>query len=749
MGKKDTWPAEVEKALKKLPKDPGVYQYFDDAGDILYVGKAKNLRNRVRSYFQKSANHAPRTKKLISKVADITWTTVRTEAEALALEANLIHEQNPPFNVLLRDDKHFLYLKITKDPFARVLFTRYMKKGDGTYFGPYVKASHIRKTVDFLREILAFRTCKVVISEKGETIRNPENRKIPCLDYQIKHCSGPCNAHITQEKYQEDIEELISFLRGNATSLQKRLQKEMLEAAQKKEFERAARFRDLVLSLEGIQSKQAASLPEDFSADIVGMSFGAAKSFFCVLFVRHGKILRLENFSMQNEGDSESTLLAFLREFLSSLPENPPLLLVPESFPEEEKETWEEFLEMNNGRKTEVRIPQKGSKKELMDIAEKNARMQASNSRASFEEDNPLSNLQKALSLTNKPERIECYDISHLGGTHTVASQVVFLDGEPAKSEYRHYKVKTVPDGKPDDFASMAEVLERRLSRLKEQASNINVKTVQKKSEQKKIAKQFQKELPEKIKYYNCTNEETGEHIGYVCSAKRGQSFEILGGIPKKQEHKEDMEGVMIQAILLREKEKTARIVLGEKEFRRRVAFENIGWKEEKKPPKSFTEEKTVTFKMDITKLKKASKKMPDLLVIDGGKGQLSAVVKVLKKLDLFKKIPVCSLAKREEEVFVPGKKFPLGIPKDTPENKLLQRIRDEAHRFAITYNRNLRKKAETHSLLDDIPGIGTETKKVLLQTFGSPKAIFAASDAELLNIVSGSVLKNIRDTQN
>lgn len=757
--------AAIEKTLKKLPKEPGVYQYFDAEGKLLYIGKAKNLKNRVKSYFQNSAHQGLRTKKLVSKIEKIEWIAVESEAEALALEANMIHEYNPPFNVLLRDDKHFLYLHITKDPFPRVVFTRQMKKRNGTYFGPYVKASSIRKTIDFLREILAFRTCRVEISPKGHTIKNPENRKIPCLDYQIHHCSGPCDGKITQEEYANDIKELISFLRGNTRILQKKVQKKMIHAAENKDFERAARFRDIIISMEGVQMKQVASIAEDFSADIIGFVHGKTKSFACMFFVRHGKILRRENIHMKNEGDEQETFFAFLREFLSASAEIPSLIIIPPLIEKEDIKAWEVFASSLAGKNIEIRLPQKGKKKQLLELAQKNAAVQAANSKARFEEEDVLQKLQNALSLPRRPKRIECYDISHLGGTHTVASQVVFVDGEPEKKEYRKYKIRTVENGKPDDFASMKEVLERRLSRLLHTNTELEMREITTKKEKKEREKVLKKNgnlwIQEREKTYAfevCSdamhrvkkNVGNGHNhskvVGYLSETHQKKILEI-GNIFVFPEYEDRFgESEILRTYLKNTKEKTIRICVGEKDVKRHLYLKKLGFLREKKPPKAFIkaeEKKKVIFK-HIHNTRTPSQ-IPDLLVIDGGKGQLSMAVKALKKLKLFEKIPVCSLAKREEKVFVPGKKQPLNISKKSEENELLQRLRDEAHRFAITFNRQLRKNAETKSALDEINGIGEKTKKILLKEFGSVQKILEAKDEELLKFISKKVVENIR----
>lgn len=749
----------IKRKILQIPKEPGVYQFFDAEKKLLYVGKAKDLRVRVRSYFLKSAVHAPRTARLVHKITDIKWITTRSETEALLLEANLVHESTPPFNVLLRDDKHFLYIKISKESFPKVSFVRKVEKDQAGYFGPYVKASQIRKTIDFLREALMFRNCLVEISPEGKTLKNPENRKIPCLDHQLRLCTAPCDARIASESYQQDIRQLTDFLRGNTGPFKSKLKLGMMAAAEKKEFEKAARYRDILRSVETIDEIQAVSVPANISADVIGFSFGEAKSFFHILFVRHGKVLRSENFSLPSGATPEETFQAFLRDHFGFFPEAPEQIIVSDVFPESERRVWEEFAFVSTGKKVEIILPQRGVKRDLVQLAEKNAALAAANARASFESVDSLAALQTALGLPKPPERIECYDISHLSGTHPVGSRVVFVNGKPEKKAYRKFAIKTLPTGKIDDFAAMAEIVDRRLDRLGTMNSLLEPEEITDPAEIEKvdnllaaaglitglaIEKQFQ-----------FKDKSTGKTVGYARLRRRGRFAEI-GGVYVLPEFQSSGVGTEIVKILvLNSSEKIIRLFLREQRLRWKLSLQSIGFTEEKSPPKPFAEairlrnaeEGIAMFVMKIAPkdLKQATDNSPDLLVIDGGKGQLSAVVAVLKKHSLLEKIPVCALAKREEEVFVPGQSEPLLLPKHSPASELLQQIRDEAHRFAISFNRNLRKKAETASILDDVKGIGTVSRKKLLQEFGSPDAIFAATDPELLKFLSPKTLRNLR----
>lgn len=749
----------INKKLKKLPVDPGVYKFFNADGELLYVGKAKSLRARVRNYFQPNAVHGPRTRKLVEKIADLEWTIARSEVEALVLEANLIRELKPPFNVLLRDDKSFLYVKITAEPFPAVFLTRRLERDKATYFGPYAKAGQVRKTLDFLREVLRFRNCEVEISPDGKAGRNPEGRKIPCLDYQIHRCDGPCDARISLEEYRQSIQQLTDFLRGKTAPVRRLMQEEMLKAAAAKEFEKAARFRDLIRSVETIDALQAVSTPIDVSADVIGMSYGKEKSFFHVLFVRHGKVLRSENFNLPSDEDEAETLFAFLREHIAIAPDMPAQLVVPGLFPAGEQSLWEDFIWQMTGQHVALVLPQRGPKRELLALAEKNAKLQAVNARASFEKNEPLDALQSALSLDHRPERIECYDISHLGGTHPVASQVVFVNGKPDKSSYRKYHITSLPPGQIDDFAAMAEVMRRRLRQLKRQESVLSMTDVIAPEERASFASALglaDHAVEVLARIWRFVEVATGRHAGYAALLMHGKLAEIRHVWVTPEFEASDTITEIIKTIVLASAEKCLRIVVPRKDLRFQLHLKALGLSEDKKPPKPFLAEASekdsaaapepkLVFKITPADLKRAADQMPDLIVIDGGKGQLSAAHAVLTAEGFDGKIALCSLAKREEEIFLPHRQMPLPIAKGAPENMLLQRLRDEAHRFAISFNKRLRAKAEITSVLDEIPGIGEKTRQKLLKKFGSAEAVLKADAEELKAFVPAAVIAQIK----
>jgi len=726
-------PAKVQNALKNLPKKPGVYRFFDEKNQILYIGKAKNLKNRVKSYFQNSADFSPKTAKMISKIADFKWIETASEAEALVLEANLVRELLPPFNVLLRDDKHFLYLKITRDIFPNVEFSRKMENDGAAYFGPFTSAKKIRDLVDFLREILHFRRCKVDISQNFEILKNPEKRKLPCLDFQISRCDAPCAGKISVEKYAEKIALLKDFLRGKTAPIKKMVHEKMIAAAAEKKFETAARMRDLLASLEFFGNRQIADAATDFSANAVGFFFGVEKSFFVVAVVRRGKILRVENFSMPSAENPDATIAAFFRDFPKFFPEIPPLFFV-KNFAE--REIFAEFFSEIAGKKVEIRAPARGAGRKLLDFVEKNAAVAAANSRASFEKIDVLEKLQKSLGLKKRPERIECFDISHLSGTHAVGSRVVFLGGKPAKSEYRKYKIRDLPAGKIDDFAAMAEVLGRRLRRLSAKTEGL------------KIRETSEKTPPDGDRIFSFFDEKSGKSVGKLRLKTRGKSFEIAEISVSNSPQNGDVKIEIIKIFLQNFSANLVRIAIPQKALKFLVALKSLGFSPEKKPPKAFEKKIAageIVLKISPKTFQTATQKFPDLLVIDGGKGQLSAVVAVLKKLRLFEKIPVVALAKKNEEIFVPEKSAPLPISKAAPENELLQNIRDEAHRFAISFNRHLRKKAETASRLDLF---SKETRTRLLQKFGDADAVFAASEKDLRGILTAREMERWRGSR-
>ncbi len=630
---------------KEIPTNPGCYLFWDKNGKLLYVGKAKNLRKRVSSYFQKTKK-SPKLEKLVKSIVKIETRTVNSEMESLILENNLIKEFRPWYNVLLRDDKNFLYLRLTNEDFPRMETTRKIVRDGSFYFGPKTSAKKLRATLQFCQKVFQIRTCRLKMEsppDKGDLgglsrrqennikiLSNPEKRSIPCLDFHIKKCTAPCSGEITIEDYQKNVSAMKQFLRGNTKEVIKSLQEKMMKFAEEKNFEAAGKTRDLIQSIELSTEKQNVQFTDLLNRDFIHFEKAETSVFFVRIAFRNGKFLDQNEIEFQSKNtdipDSE-LLEKFIIQFYEKIDEPPREICVPVAIPE--KEELESFLSSQffDDQKIEIYTPQKGPKKEVLQIAQKNAKNFAEKTAlevASHTENfsKSLPELAEELGLKDSPKRMECYDISHLGGTHTVASQVVFIDGEPKKSEYRRFKVKTLPDGKIDDFAAMHEILARRFSKLSSPLDKGRV---------------------------------------------RGVSDTII----------------------------------------------------------------------------------PNLIIIDGGKGQLSAVMKAVKDFKFPKKFDpeaqIIALAKQEEQIFRPEESGPLELPLDSPALKLLQRIRDEAHRFAISFNRNLREKSAVKSILDEIEGIGPSTKKKLLQTFGSVGGIKKAKDAEVLKVVSRKQLENLK----
>ncbi|HEY3374385.1 MAG TPA: excinuclease ABC subunit UvrC [Candidatus Aquicultor sp.] len=586
--------ARLIEQLKSVPTEPGVYIYRDADEKVIYVGKAKSLRSRMRSYFQ-NGDLTPKTKALVERIIDFEFYVTTSELEALVLECNLIKKYRPAFNVSYRDDKSYPYIAITwRDDYPRVMITREPHRKGTKYYGPYTSVSAVRETFDTLRKIFPFRTCKR--SKAGKTTGTP------CLNYHIKRCLGPCIDAISKQEYWAMIGEVELFLEGKPEIVISELEEEMSAASENLEFERAARVRDrleaalLVLQKQRIVSETG----EDF--DVVGLSFDGSLGCANLSIVRDGKLIGSENFIMDKGETGEDVLSAFMKHHYMSATSIPSQVLLP--FEIEEMNVIEKWLSTQRGTKVAVKVPQRGDKRELIDMASANAQhaLIMSVVRHSWQKEasaRVLQSLADALGLVEPPERIECFDISTIQGSNSVGSMVVFEHGRAAKGDYRKFKIDY--DVSINDFAMMQEVIQRRFG------------------------------------HYN-------------------DQFDP-----------------------------------------------------------SFASE-------------------PDLVIVDGGKPQLTAALTVMQELG-FEYIPVVGLAKREEEIFVPGEAESIKLDRSSDALQLMQRIRDEAHRFAVTYHRKLRGKAMVESTLDKIPGIGDGRKRLLVKHFGSPGAIADASLEELKNV--------------
>lgn len=569
-------------------------------GKIIYVGKAVNLKNRVRSYFRTLPPDALKTKALVRNIADFEYIIVDNEVEALVLECNLIKKYRPKYNISLKDDKTYPYLKITNEDYPRVIITRSYIKDGGKYFGPYPSVTVLRETLELLRSIFPFRVCK------QRTFTNDR----PCLNYQIKRCYAPCCGKISKEDYAQLIAKISDFFDGKHEALLNDLTKQMNEAAESLHFEQAARLRDQIRGIERAINDQKAVLSGNDDKDVLGLAVTASEVIVQVFFVRAGKIIGRENYALHDaiDGGKAEILAAFIKQFYLDNQFIPPNILLEEE--PSEAEILQQWLSDKRGGRVQFSTPKRGQQKELLDLVVRNAEEELLKKRERALADSErlngaLEELQAALYLPRLPKRIECYDISNTQGTESVASMVVFVDGKAKKDQYRKFRIKTVIG--PNDFASMNEVLMRRLGH---------------------------------------------------------------------------MDG-------------------------------------------------------DV----KFAKDNPDLIIVDGGKGQLAFALKALAEMGC-NDIPIAGLAKKEEILFLPNEDEGVYLPRDSQALYLVQRIRDEAHRFAITFHRSLRGKRNLASVLDDIPGVGEKRKTALLKHFGSLTKIVQASAAEIAEVEGiGAVL--------
>ncbi|OGO25573.1 MAG: excinuclease ABC subunit C [Chloroflexi bacterium RBG_16_52_11] len=596
---------QLEALLNTLPTKPGCYLMKDSEAKVIYVGKAINLRNRVRSYFHVGAQHEPKTQQLVRKIKDIDWIVVDSDLEALILEMNLIKKYRPHYNVRLKDDKRYPYIKVHwADPFPKVTVTRQMVQDGSRYFGPYTSVWAVHQTLDVLRRIFPYLTCDRVITGQDERA---------CLYYDIKLCRAPCIGVISQPSYRQMIDDLSQFLMGRTEPIVSRIQQEMEQAAEELRFEKAAALRDQLRAIENVVERQKVISNDYIDSDVIAMARSNGEACVQVFFIRSGKLIGREYFLMEGTEDrpDAGVIAEFIKQFYDQSPTVPPQVLLPHEV--EEAQIIRQWLnQKSGGQKVEILVPHEGQQQELIQMAAENAAETMAALQAQWQADRhrqtlALAELQEALGLPEPPNRIECYDISNTQGTAAMGSMVVFEQGVPKKQHYRHFKIRSVEG--PDDFASMEEVLIRRFNRW--QAA-----------------------------------QEVSEAPG-------------------------------------------------------------------KKPDQAFT-------------------LLPDLLLVDGGKGQLGRAIAVLERFGLLGIIPVAGLAKQNEELFLPGRATSLLLARHSQGLYLIQRVRDEAHRFAITSHRNLRTKQGLASRLDSVPGIGPARRKQLLSHFGSIEDIRNASVEEL-----------------
>jgi excinuclease ABC subunit C len=601
-------PSHLEPSLQGIPPKPGCYLMKDKSGRVIYVGKAVNLRSRVRSYFHASSGEYPKTVELVKHIEDIEWIVVGSELEALILEMNLIKRYRPKYNVHLKDDKRYPYIRVHwEEPFPKVTFTRKLSETGSQYFGPYTSAWAVHQTLDILRKIFPYLTCDRVIT--GEDRR-------ACLYFDIKLCVGPCIGAVDQKTYRAMIGDLCRFLRGYTEPIVDRLKSEMVHASEALDYEKAAGIRDQLSAIEKVVEGHKLISPQMADSDVIAFARDDRNACVQIFFIRAGKLIGREYFLLDgvDQAEDQELVEAFIKQFYTDATFIPQNVLLPTDI--EEARIIEEWLnQRREGKKVKIIVPRRGTKRNLIQLAAENASETLTSLRAQWEADRSkhvqaLAELQSALDLEHPLNRIECYDISNLQGTAAAGSMVVFEQGAPQKNYYRKFTIKTV-DGQ-DDFASMEEVLDRRFRR------------------------------------WETANEEAQKPGG-----KLDPAFGLL----------------------------------------------------------------------------------PNLLIVDGGKGQLSRAVKIFDQYKLKTKIPVVGLAKKHEELYLPDRIDPVILPRQSQALFLVQRIRDEAHRFALKQHRTQRRKKGAASILDSISGIGPARRKALLKSFGDIESIRNAKVEELVKV--------------
>ncbi len=736
--------------LKNIPHQPGVYKMKDKEGAVIYVGKAKDLKNRVSSYFQNTIDKPMRTQKMVEQIADIQYIVVKTELEALLLETNLIKELRPKYNVLMKDDKNYVYIKITtQELYPRIYLVRQVARDRARYFGPKTAGHKVIKTLKVLKKVFPFRNCELAIDYGTHTGAKPEKTLSESqLQYHIRHCIGPCVASVNPEVYRKMIDQVIEFLEGKHEAIVEKIKEDMYKAASEKKFEVAAAIRDRLNSVEEIIEPQRISDPHQKDLDIINYVEQDDKVYFNLFQLRSGKLIGQENFIFKAQTDHETedqeALSAFLEQYYEKATNLPKEILLPHQI--EEPDIIEAWLSEVKGQKVSIIIPERGKKNHLLELSLANAQSFAKQSQIKWQgaekegRTKALEGLQKILGLPKIPKRLECYDISHFSGKETVASMTVFENGFPKKDDYRKFKLHQEEAGAPDDFASMEEALTRRLKYLKPSLNLENLKIRKpKKNELEELKKTLNFEaLPEKDFWLI---EKEKKQIGHC-------QINTFAGKKTLIEKINTIETFDINLLLrkLLEKYKVSRIYASVSNSTQQK-FEELGFETIKKIPDEFTirdEETYLVFDKNKYAEDSSFKKIPDLIIIDGGKGQLSSAVKAMNKYGL--KLSIISIAKREEELFRPNESESIKLQKSDPILHMIQHIRDEAHRFAVTYHKSLRDKATMSSVLDTLPGIGPEKKRLLLKKFGSVDGIKNAPDEELISAIGSSLAQKLKN---
>lgn len=652
---------------------------IDEEGRVIYIGKAKELNKRVKQYFQNNYQHSTRTKIMVAKIQNIEVIATDTELEATILESTLIKQLKPKYNVIMKDDKNFVYIRITDEDFPRIQIVRAIEKDGAKYIGPKTAAHKVKETLKLLKKLFPYRHCGLGIEfikegkEKYEVKVTKKIIKYPCLDYYIKRCQAPCIGKCSPEEYKENIKSIEKFLEGKGQESIEILKNRMNKLASNKEFEKAARLRDKILKVESILEKQKVSSVEQSNVDVINYCIAQGLAYINLFQVRDGKLIGQENFTLKAESLEENDpeiLKSFLKQYFEIAADKPKEVLVPHEIIDQ--------AEVENEYGIKIIVPLIGTKTRLLEMSLKNALIYAEKSKPTWQNESEntkkdAEELQKTLKLEKFPKRIECYDISHLSGTDTVGSMIVFKNGAPENKMYRKFKIKTL-DNKPDDYKSMEEVLTRRLSKISPKMEDKGIKL--KKTKDNTILELVdEKEKLAEIKY-----NEIDEKLTYISPPTI---------ITKKE--KEIIQNIIIKKTLEKLKPKRIYIVCKENEV---DEFLKLGFDEINKTPEKIKlkkGERVLVYDKPKHKQDESFSQIPDLIIIDGGKGQLTAATNILKKFNI--NVPYISLAKRLEEIFTPESKTPIILESNNAALRLLQRARDEAHRFAITYNQDLRSK--------------------------------------------------------
>lgn len=762
---------QLRQRVAKASTGPGIYRWLNKDGDVLYVGKAKNLRSRLKSYVQKNPDKSmgPWKLSLRTHIADIDTTVTNSELEALILEINLIKELKPKYNVLMKDDKSYVYVRIsTHEQYPEIEIVRSMADDGAKYFGPFLSAGNARKTLDVLQEIFNYRENKKSLERLNRSAQKGNDdsvQKVPSLEFQIGQSCGVAMGKISREEYCERIQSVVNFFKGDLGTVLSQAKESMQKAANERKFERAAKLRDAVGFIEGMKQEQLVSDTSGEDTDTFAVAMSGTKALIMLLKERGGKLIGEQSFSLKGEPDSPAEALQeFLPQYYFSIPDMPDLIVIGEEV--EDAPLLSKWLSERKGRAVEIRIPERGKKSKVLELAEKNAKEKVHQLEAKWESavrniETALTELTEVLELSGPPKRIEGYDISHLGGTETVGSMVVTHNGKPASAQYRSFTIQTLRDGDIDDYKALEEVLSRRLKYL---AVNLRqeedawkkkgiVLTKARKAEQKTIEEiiENQKELSNQdIDYKDFLVARKDKEIAAFARLVGGDSDtpEVKSLWVSDAYRGAKLGQIVIRKILSKIKKGKVYVII-DPNPKLEEYYAELGFRHVLSPPETLlkktkefckeqlgaTEGKILVYIVSEHKSDDSLGSKPDLLVIDGGKGQLSSALKALKKYDL--DIPVIGLAKREEEIFVPGEKVSLLLPKDSQAQFLLQRLRNEAHRFANEHRKKRIAKHVIGSALDDVPGIGTKTKQALLMEFGSVKKIQEAEDSALLSLIN------------